>query len=234
MIAPPEASLPSEIIEYIARRMKINAASIFDKFGEITVVSDRKLLEGALERFVRIVMSHGISQDTCRTNPWEPSPAETAIHNCFVEHSSGTCCEKSMAVMDSLRHAFCNYAAGGLHQLLIGQEREDWYPKVVLDEVLEPNDIHMLPETIELYRGASLDEVRGTRFGQSWSTSERVAHDFAFTHYASQPWFDKRQRVVLKAVISRGNVYFSNQSGSECEVVVNVDMLHDVDVIHRG
>ena len=224
----------SEIVEYIARRMKIDAASIFGKFDEITAGVERKLLEDALVRFVRIVMSHGISRDVCKANPWEPSPTEGAIYNCFCELSSGLHSEKSRVVMDSLRHAFQNYAAGGLHQLFTGQECEGWYPKVVLDEVLEPNDIHTLPETIELYRGASIDELCNTMFGQSWSTSESVAHDFAFTHYAFQPWFDKSERVVLKAAISKGNVYFSNHSDSECEVVVNVDKLYDVGVIYRG
>ncbi|TOF97028.1 hypothetical protein CGJ11_23165, partial [Vibrio parahaemolyticus] len=71
------------------------------------------------------------------------------------------------------------FAYNGLHQLYTRQENESWHPKVVLTDVLEPNDIDTLPEEVILYRGCGHTEFDNQEFGQSWTTSEDRAKDFA-------------------------------------------------------
>jgi hypothetical protein len=78
-----------------------------------------------------------------------------------------------------------------------------------------------------IYRGCDVSELEHNAFGQAWSTSPNVAHDFAFKHYQGQDWFDKKRRVVLEAKCSRDDVLFSDQS-IEFEVVVDVTRLHGV------
>lgn len=240
MMSCRDDCLSVEMVEFISRKMKIDVSSVLGKFNKITVGVDRKHLENAFARFAHIVMNQEISQgEIRRINSWDPSPAAVAINNGWHELSSSLTSEEARGVMDSLRHAFGNYADGGLHQLFTRQECEGWYPKVVLDEVLNPNDIDTLPDKIRLYRGTSINEFRTKGYRQSWSTCDKVAHDFAFTHYAIEPWFDKNERVVLKAVISKDHVYFSDQSHCEREVVVNVRKLCNVDaipsnVMHQG
>jgi hypothetical protein len=228
MSSREKSALPNEVVEFISQRMKIDTSSLLDKFDEFTAGDDRRHLEDALARFACLVIGHEVNGGIRNANPWDSSPTEVAIYNSFCELSSDLYSAKARDVMDSLRHAFCNYASGGLHQLFTGQECEGWYPTVVLDEVLNPNDIDTLPENVELYRGTSVGELRGRTFGQSWSTCENVAHGFAFVHYAHEPCFNKNERVVLKAAISKDNVYFSDQSNYEREVVVNVHKLYDV------
>lgn len=130
-------------------------------------------------------------------------------------------------MLDALRYSFVCYAYNGLHQLYTRQENECWHPKIVLTEILEPNDIDSLPQVLTLYRGCDISELENLSFGQAWSTSLESAKKFAYTNYLGQDWFDENSRIVLETRYPRDHVLFSNQS-IEYEVVVDVDKLDSV------
>lgn len=136
--------------------------------------------------------------------------------------------DKLYEIIDSLRHAFTSYASGGLHDLYIYQSNESWYPKLVLKSELKPNDILNLPISFDIYRGCDISELKHSVFGQSWSTSFKVATEFAYQHYKSQPWYDEKNRCVLKATINRHDTFFSRQDHHEKEVAVNAEKLVNV------
>jgi len=115
-------------------------------------------------------------------------------------------------VADPLRHAFTTFAHGGLHDLFIGQENDDWYPRIVLVDILEPNDIDLLPTVVQVYRGCDISELTSLCFGQSWTTCKETARKFAFEYYMDRPWFRASNRTVLEARIARRHIFFSQQS----------------------
>ena len=137
--------------------------------------------------------------------------------------------EKTYEIFDSLRHAFTSYVSGGLFDLYVYQSNESWYPKIVLKSELEPNDISALPDLIDIYRGCNISEFNKNKFGQSWSTSFKIAKEFAYQHYTSQEWYEKEKRCVLKATIKREDVFFSRQSNHEKEVAVNTGRLINIE-----
>lgn len=128
-------------------------------------------------------------------------------------------------LIDSLRHAFTSFASGGLFDLYVYQSNESWYPKIVLNSELKPNDIAGLPSSIDIYRGCNISEFESNMYGQSWSTSKQVATEFAYQHYASQPWYEKEKRCLFKATIKKEDIFFSRQSHYEKEIAVNVAKL---------
>lgn len=132
--------------------------------------------------------------------------------------------------VDAIRHAFLSFSNGGLLDLYIYQEREFWYPKVVLKNIIDPNDIFMLGEVINVYRGCNKLEYENFSYGQSWSTSLDVAFDFAYMHYRFEPWFDKSKRRVVKAKINKRDVFYSKQS-VEFEIVLDSTKIFDVELI---
>lgn len=136
--------------------------------------------------------------------------------------------EKAFEMLDSLRHAFTSYISGGLFDLYVYQSNESWHPKIVLKSELKPNDISDLPSSIDIYRGCDVSEFSSNKYGQSWSTSIQVAKEFAYQHYASQLWYEKEKRCVLKAVIKKEDIFFSRQSNYEKEIAVNVEKLINV------
>lgn len=222
--------LPKDIVAFISNEMKIDMNSLLGKLDEDDIRVDRGCLEWALFQFARIVMDQESSAARNRpSNDWYLGLAAHSLTECFSEVSSCLSGE-GKRVLDSLHHAFCSYSDGGLHQLFTRQECEAWYPRVILDKVLTPNDITTLPADVFIYRGTSSNEILARKFGQSWTTCREVAHDFAFSHYVGQLWFERRKRVVLEAVIARDDVYFSDQSHCEREVVVNVQKLRNVGI----
>lgn len=138
-------------------------------------------------------------------------------------------------VLDPLRHAFDGFAFNGLRQLYTRQERECWYPKIVLARELKPNDIHKLDESVLIFRGCDILEFASGDLGQSWTTRKNVAIDFAYKHYQDQEWYRDQDRIVLASMIPRGAVLYSDQK-VEFEVVVNPDLLQDVRIVdnHRN
>ena len=158
----------------------------------------------------------------------------------FSEKVNNIACELIKAVpdpdpefkefIDPMRHAFISFGQGGMRGLLRYQENEAWYPKIQLKKIIVPNDIHDLDQVIYLYRGCDLSEHKNNKYGQSWSTSECIAREFAFTHYCSTAWFTKESRCILSAIIDKEHVLFSDQEAHEREVVVVAKKLRDVRV----
>lgn len=212
---------------FMSKLMKIDLKSIFDKFDENDVTSHRDEIESAIEVFVNAILEQDSSPGSDSYLLDEDSSAETTINQIAVNLIDKINSKEAKIVLDSLRHAFFSFAYGGLHQLFTRQENESWYPKIILDEVLEPNDIDVLPDIVVLYRGTDVEEFESRSYGQSWTTNREVADAFAYKHYVGQHWFERGERLVLCACIPKKHVYFSNQTG-EFEVVVDTSMLNDV------
>ncbi|RUM45467.1 MAG: hypothetical protein DSY46_02755 [Hydrogenimonas sp.] len=137
-------------------------------------------------------------------------------------------CPVFLEFIDSLRHAFISFSKGGLSELFIYQENESWYPKIVLNKILDPNDIDNLKQTVHVYRGCDLSEYKNQKYGQSWTTSKQVAYEFAYQHYNAQPWFEKKNRVLLSGYIDKEHIYYSNQSKYEREIALNPTQLYNI------
>lgn len=215
---------------FISQKMKILMSSIDSKLEEGAVILYRHQLEMAISFFVKCVRMQVAYGYRCDPASFEDSPAEKAINKYYIEEVEKFDSAEAAAVLDSIRHAFCSFAYNGVHQLFSRQENESWYPKVVLDCELKPNSIDSLPEEVVLYRGTDVLEYDQASFGQSWSTEERVAHDFAYKHYESQSWFKREVRVVLKTRYSRRFVYYASLA-PEYEVVVDVGRIGRVERI---
>lgn len=134
--------------------------------------------------------------------------------------------------LDNLRMAFFRYIFGGLTDLFTYQENEGWWPKIVLDRVIDPNDIDTLDDEVIIYRGCDISEYNNGVFGQSWSTNEDLARVFAYKHYSSQEWYDESDRVVLWAIYDKTDILYSNQTEyGEFEVVVKNGFPKGVEVL---
>ncbi|WP_045883680.1 hypothetical protein [Pseudomonas chlororaphis] len=191
----------------------------FSEFKEIAIASISKYIE-AIKEFE----ASGLRRDlTC----FKDNQAEESINAYFCETADEIVNSEVRQVLDALRYSFVCYAYNGLYQLYTRQENECWHPKIVLTEVLEPNDIDSLPPVLTLYRGCDISEFENLSFGQAWSTSLESAKKFAYINYLGQDWFDENSRIVLETRYPRDHVLFSNQS-IEYEVVVDVDKLDDV------
>lgn len=153
--------------------------------------------------------------------------AEEEIQRIFLKYEHLFEDKYAYAIIDPIRHAFDGFAYGGLHQLFTRQENEAWYPRVLLTKELKPNDIENLGEIVEIYRGCSMSEHITQKYGQSWSTSKKVAEQFAYVHYQNQPWFNLQDRAVLQSTISKTAIFYSKQE-CEFEIVVNVNLLGEV------
>ncbi|QCP82373.1 hypothetical protein D0C27_10970 [Alcaligenes faecalis] len=197
---------------------KINEP-FFAEFKEIAIRSISKCIEA-----IKVFEASGQQRDLmCVIG----NQAEVAIKAHFSEIFEKISNEDVIQVLDALRHSFLGYAYNGLHQLYIYQENESWHPKIVLTEVLEPNDIESLPNVLTLYRGCDIGELESHTFGQAWTTSLESAREFAHVHYRDQAWFVESKRIVLETRYNKTDVLFSCQS-SEYEVVVDTGKLGDV------
>lgn len=214
--------------DFMANSMKIVVDSIESKFSEPFMAEHRELAVNSIAHYIdaiRALEESGVRRDL---TSGQDNQAEESIAAHFLKIIEGMDDgSPAYQVLDALRYSFSGYAYNGLHQLYTRQENESWHPIVRLTEVLEPNDIDSLPQNLTVYRGCDISELDNQSFGQAWTTSLAVAHDFAFKHYQDQNWFDKSQRVVLKAECSKQDVLFSNQTG-EFEIVVNVTRLRGV------
>lgn len=214
---------------FISNEMAIELSSIERRLVEPGVVEHRNEIEAAISKFIDAIVTQQSSGRQRDPYSFSESEAEQFINNHFRQASKCIASEKAIWTLDSLRHAFVSFAFNGLHQLYTRQENEVWYPKVVLKDVLTPNDIDTLDDVFTIFRGCDVSEFATRRFGQSWSTSEKIALEFAFKHYESQDWFQKESRVVLRATYRKSDVLFSNQTDfGEFEVAVETDCLDDV------
>jgi len=211
----------------MSSKMKIDLDSIDDKFIEKQILEYKEKLEEAITVFLMAIYNQiesGVSYDI---HSCEDTDAEKHINSYAYALSDQFSSHAAKKVLDSLRHAFCSFSFNGLHQLFTRQENEVWYPKIILDEELKPNDIDTLPSNITLYRGTDITEFNTKNYGQSWTTCSKTAHDFAFKYYVGQPWFQGTERIVVKTKFPKEHVYFSNQS-CEFEVVIDTGKINEV------
>ncbi len=207
--------------------MKIDVSSIASKLNDPVLANFKDDFIKAIEYFIEEIIKFKASGKVSKTYSFEKNEAESAIDSYAETLSNKIENQDALQVLDTLRHAFSAFAFNGLHQLYTRQENECWYPKIILDKVLTPNDIDSLPEVIRLYRGCSVNEYDTGEYGQAWTTSIDRAKDFAYNHYQGQDWFNIDDRIVLETMYSRDNVLFSDQS-VEFEVVVDVRKLGEV------
>lgn len=222
--------LSSEDQDFVSREMRISIESIESKLSEGFLSPYRHQFEAAISFFVNSIrmqeeIGYKISRDS-----FEDSPAESAINQYYIELSETIDNVKVNAVLDSIRHAFCSFAYGGLHQLFTRQENEAWYPKVILNCELKPNDIESLPDVVIIYRGTDASELKLSSFGQSWTTKVEVAREFAYKHYEGQGWFNKESRIVLKTEYLKCFVYYANQA-PEYEVAIDTSKIGEVEIV---
>lgn len=220
--------LSSEDREFISKEMKISLQSIDSKLSEDFLSPYRRQFEVAISFFVNSIRMQNDGGYKFDHASFEDSPAESVINQHYIELSGKIDNLEANAILDSIRHAFCSFAYNGIHQLFTHQENESWYPRVILDCVLKPNNIESLPEVVLLYRGADISELRLSSFGQSWTTKEQVAREFAYKHYENQDWFNKENRVIFKTKYPRCFVYYANQA-PEYEVVIDTSKIGKVE-----
>ena len=169
---------------FITDEMAIELSSIKERLIDPDIVEYKNDIEAAISRFIEAIITQRESGRLRDISSFEDSEAEKFINDYFCGASENIASEKAKWTLDSLRHAFVSFAFNGLHQLYTRQENEVWYPKVVLKEVLRPNDIDTLDDVFLIFRGCDKSELNSRNFGQSWSTSEGVAHEFAFKHFS--------------------------------------------------
>ncbi|MBL3522248.1 hypothetical protein IM876_06205 [Serratia plymuthica] len=208
--------------EFMTNNMKIIVESIESKLNEDFFMEYKLIAIDAIGKYIEEierVESSGVGSDLSRDNE-----AEEFIrsHYCDIVESIND--DKVIQVFDALRIAFTHYSCGGLYQLYTHQENGDWYPEIILTEILTPNDIDSLNEMLTLYRGCDISELESKNFRQAWTTSLNVAERFAYDNYLGYDGFDVNKRVVLETTYPRNYVLFSKQS-VEYEVVINTSML---------
>lgn len=207
--------------------MKIIVSSIESKLDEPFFIEYRSKAIDTISKYIaaiRKLEQSDIKRELYSNNDNE---AEEFIRSHYCDLVKSIRNNDAIQIFDALRHSFSCYAYNGLHQLYTRQENESWHPKIRLTEVLFPNDIDLLNETLTLYRGCDISEFKDKEFGQAWTTSLNVAEDFAYNHYSGQEWFDTEKRVVLKTTYSKNHVLFSDQS-IEYEVAIDTKKLDHV------
>lgn len=208
--------------EFMSNNMKINVKSIDSKLNEPFFMAYSEIARDAIDKYIKEIKkfeASGVKRDLSHDNE-----AEEFIRSHYCDLVESIKNDKVIQVFDALRAAFTHYSCGGLYQLYTHQENGGWYPEIILTEILTPNDIDSLNETLTLYRGCDISEFESKNFRQAWTTSLNVAEQFAYTHYLGYDGFDVNKRVVLETIYSRDYVLFSKQS-AEYEVVINTSML---------
>lgn len=212
---------------FIRNNMKIDIASIEAQLNSSQVKKYQHIIIGAIKEFIEEIRKFEASGVQREIFTFKNNIAEDYINSRANTLSEEIDNEYVKQTLDALRHSFACYAFNGLHQLYTRQENEGWHPKIVLTEVLTPNDIDTLDENIKLYRGCDISEYNTEVYGQAWTTSQQMAEMFAFTHYQGQKWFNTGSRIVIETTYSREHVLFSDQS-IEFEVVIDVSKLTKV------
>lgn len=208
----------------MANNMKIVVESIESKMNEPFFSEFKEIATSSISKYIEAIKDFEASGQQRDLMCTVDNQAEEAIRVHFCEIVEQMSNDDAFQVLDALRHSFTCYAYNGLHQLYTRQENEVWHPKIVLTEVLEPNDIESLPDSLTLYRGCDVGEFENHTFGQAWTTSLECAEEFAYVHYRDQAWFDESRRIVLETRYNKTDVLFSCQS-SEFEVVVDAGKL---------
>lgn len=215
--------------DFMEKNMKIVVESIESKLNEPFFAEFKEIATSSISKYIEAIRDFEASGAHRNVALGVYNQAEEVIRTHYCEIIEEISNDDVIQVLDALRHSFSCYACNGLHQLYTRQENESWHPKIVLTEVLEPNDIESLPNVLTLYRGCNVEELENYSFGQAWTTSLECAKEFAYVHYRDQEWFDESRRIVLETKYDKTHVLFSHQA-IEFEVVVDTGKLG---IVHK-
>jgi hypothetical protein len=205
--------LNNQVSTYLVNDMSIDIESIYDHLKSKELIPYTPLLLKTVEEFVEYIIkySNDSALDSIYTN------AMKEIENKAVDTFLCT-------MLQSCR----SFLIGGLRDLYIYQHNEDWCPKLIIKNVITPNDIEFLPDIVSIYRGCNINELNNQNYGQAWTTSIEIAKEFAYKHYFSQSWFVLEDRVILESCILKLDILFSCQSNYERDIVVNTKKLLNI------
>ncbi len=218
--------LENEIEVFLKDKMCIDVKNLYEKISSFSS-SEQCVIYNFIKCITQInSMQNNINANTLDFHEHPIVKEITNFYNNLIDNIKE---DEAKIVLDSIRQAFSHFAVGGLLQLYERQENEVWYPKILLTEVLIPNDISLLPDYVEIYRGCDISEFNLKEFNQAWTTKQNIASDFAFKHYSNQKWFKFENRVILKATINKNDIFYAKKSG-EYEVVVDSGKLINVEI----
>ncbi len=197
-------------IDFLVNKMHIDINHLITTLNSKNVIKHKKNIIDQIHQYINIAQSKDKKCD--------------GINEVYSQIND----DKANIVLDSMRNAILSFCRGGLHDLWVYQENQCWYPKIIIKEILEPNDIDSLDDILIIYRGCNLSEIQNKEYGQAWTTAYMRAKEFAVEHYLNEDWFKIEYRVVLKAKINKGDIYYSDQSNHEKEIVVEPSCLLDI------
>lgn len=214
--------------DFMTNNMSIKVCSIEKKINESFFESYKELAIKTISDYIKKIRE-------CETSEGKQNKEEVEeyIQSSYRKITEGWPENEVRSVFDTLRHAFRSFAVGGLIDLYQYQDRDGWYPIIVITEVLKPNKIASLgsPDKIlTLYRGCDMKEHLDKEYRQAWTLDLDIAQGFAFEYYKDQPWYDKKTRVILRASYLVGDVFFYQGSAGEQEVVVDTHKLRNVEI----
>ncbi len=175
-----------------------------------------------IDYYINITFPHNSEHDLSYIQQSEnrdifESKLNTFENNNTLEEDSNT-----SKIYDELYHALRSYTSEGLLGLYKHKDATFWYPKIVITKNIgSRNDINNLNEEVIIYRGTNINEFNSKIFSQAWTLNKKIAQDFAFVHYVGQPNYINTLRVVIKAKVSKNDIYFHDSSLLEQEVVIN-------------
>jgi len=216
-------------ITFISKEMSIDIPSLEEKINDIKDTKYRSICIESVEQFTNIIL--GNPELVGKTlGLYQHNQLYEDILEFYKKVIPSTETSFQEDILGVIQHAFCSYAEGGLLELYLRQQNEDWYPRIVISEVLLPNDIDTLSNQITIYRGANIREFSIKTYGQSWTEDKQSAMRFAYCFYSDKPWYEEQDRCVLQASINREDIFYYSKSNPEKEVIVNPEKLKSVEL----
>ncbi len=199
-----------EDINYLTNQMSIDINHLIDKLNSENIISHKDNIIDQIHQYIKMAQNQ--------------SKRCNEINELYISIDN----TEANMVLSAMHTAIYSFCKEGLLGLWIRQANEAWYPKIIIKEVLEPNDIDDLYNPLTIYRGCDKVEIDNNLYGQAWTTSDSVSEEFAWNHYKDNDWFNSNNRVVLVAKINREDIYYSKQTSHEREIVVNSSKLFNV------
>jgi hypothetical protein len=137
-------------------------------------------------------------------------------------------------IAQELLHMFQSFCQGGIEDAWLYSTHDEWYPQIIFKERIE-SDIHLLSETMIVYRGTNRKEYESGHYGQAWTLSRGIAEKFAYSQY-KHSIRSHGERTVLQATVSQDDVFYYKKetTAKEDEVIVNSEKLTDIIVFPRS
>jgi hypothetical protein len=201
----------NEVINFISNEMKIDINHLTEKIISDIPKINHKFFNDLFECMKNIKITGEDKEDYINNK----------LYSLFTENGFNEN-EKEYIIFDTIRHAFIDFMEGGVLNMYLHIEAEDWYPKIIIDSFLgNKKDIDELEKNIKIYRGSSMDEYISKKFGQSWSLSKNIARKFAFTYYANQENYRNQERIIMETIIPKEIIFFYDKSNNEQEIIID-------------